>query len=84
MENTHKASLHIHWYIIFFSEHLNRFKKGNPIDLPPSEKYTVTPQDDPEQSSYTCQGFRKGRPSYSKKSEELKTKNLRELLKPGS
>ncbi|XP_068608306.1 carcinoembryonic antigen-related cell adhesion molecule 5-like [Brachionichthys hirsutus] len=55
------------------------FKEDRPMDLPPSEKYTVTPQNDPDQSLYTCQGNRHGRPSYSKTSEQFKTKNL--LLK---
>nr|XP_020471862.1 titin-like isoform X5 [Monopterus albus] len=52
------------------------FKEGQPITLPPSEKYIVTPQNDPEQSLYTCQGIRTGRPSYSKPSDTFKTKNL--------
>nr|XP_019951972.1 PREDICTED: immunoglobulin superfamily member 1-like [Paralichthys olivaceus] len=55
------------------------FREGKPIDLPPSERHTVTPQSDPEQSLYTCRGVRSGRPSYSKLSNSFKTKNL--LLK---
>ncbi|XP_031700313.1 titin [Anarrhichthys ocellatus] len=55
------------------------FKDGQPIDLQPSEKHAVTPQNDPEQSLYTCKGIRTGRPSYSRSSDSLKTKNL--LLK---
>ncbi|XP_054464456.1 carcinoembryonic antigen-related cell adhesion molecule 5 [Anoplopoma fimbria] len=55
------------------------FKEGQPIDRPPSEKHAVTPQNDPEQSLYTCQGIRTGRPSYSRRSDSFKTKNL--LLK---
>ncbi|XP_040927567.1 B-cell receptor CD22 isoform X2 [Betta splendens] len=55
------------------------FRDGHEINLPLSEKHTVTPQDDPEQSRYTCKGVRSERPTYSKESEELKTKNL--LLK---
>ncbi|XP_034392960.1 titin-like isoform X2 [Cyclopterus lumpus] len=55
------------------------FRKGQSINLPPSEKHTVTPQNDPEQSLYTCQGIRTGRPSYSRSSDSFKTKNL--LLK---
>ncbi|XP_059190177.1 titin [Centropristis striata] len=55
------------------------FKAGERIDRPPSEKHTVTPQDDPEQSLYTCRGIRTGRPSYSTDSHSYKTKNL--LLK---
>ncbi|XP_034732680.1 uncharacterized protein LOC117947653 [Etheostoma cragini] len=54
------------------------FKEGQPINLL-SEKHTVTPEDDPEQSKYSCQGIRTGRPSYSKTSDLFKTKNL--LLK---
>ncbi|XP_069543563.1 hemicentin-2 [Brachyistius frenatus] len=50
------------------------FKEGQRMDLAPSEKYMVT-----EQSLYTCQGSRTGRPSYSKSSESFKTQNL--LLK---
>lgn len=48
------------------------------MNLQHSEKLTVTPQDDPEQSLYTCQGIRTERPSYSRTSDSLKTKNLRE------
>ncbi|XP_075952522.1 Fc receptor-like protein 5 [Anarhichas minor] len=55
------------------------FKEGQPINLQPSEKHAVTPQNDPEQSLYTCQGIRTGRPSYSRSSDYFKTKNL--LLK---
>nr|XP_020490707.1 titin-like [Labrus bergylta] len=55
------------------------FKEDKPINHPPSEKHIVTPQDNPEQSQYTCQGIRDGRPSYSKTSQHFMTKNL--LLK---
>nr|XP_033485460.1 titin isoform X2 [Epinephelus lanceolatus] len=55
------------------------FKEGQRINQPLTEKHTVTPQNDPEQSLYTCQGVSNGRPSYSKISESFKTKNL--LLK---
>ncbi|XP_034028369.1 carcinoembryonic antigen-related cell adhesion molecule 5 isoform X2 [Thalassophryne amazonica] len=55
------------------------FKEGEAVALPPSDKHTVMPQNDPEQSQYTCQGNRSGRPSYSQQSEPFKTKNL--LLK---
>ncbi|XP_044065660.1 basement membrane-specific heparan sulfate proteoglycan core protein isoform X2 [Siniperca chuatsi] len=55
------------------------FKENKQIDLEPSEKHTVTPQDNHEQSGYTCQGIRTGRPSYSKRSDPFNTKNL--LLK---
>ncbi|KAM6929339.1 basement membrane-specific heparan sulfate proteoglycan core protein [Lycodopsis pacificus] len=55
------------------------FKEGQPIKLLPSEKHAVTPQNDPEQSMYTCQGISTGRPSYSRSSDSFKTKNL--LLK---
>ncbi|MEQ2287244.1 hypothetical protein AMECASPLE_010418 [Ameca splendens] len=48
-------------------------------ELYSSLKYTVTPQDDPEQSLYTCQGFSDKRPLYSKRSDSYRTKNL--LLK---
>ncbi|XP_034551723.1 titin [Notolabrus celidotus] len=54
------------------------FREDKPIQKM-SEKYVVTPQNDPEQSQYTCMGIRNGRPSYSKRSEHFKTKNL--LLK---
>ncbi|KAL3064292.1 hypothetical protein OYC64_000555 [Pagothenia borchgrevinki] len=54
------------------------FKERRPINLI-SEKHTVTPQNNPEQSLYTCQGIRSGRPTYSKFSESFTTKNL--LLK---
>lgn len=60
-----------------------RFKEGQQVDQPPSahtETYTVTPQDDPEQSQYTCRGIRNGRPAYSRFSEQFKTKNLREYI----
>ncbi|XP_067096977.1 Fc receptor-like protein 5 [Osmerus mordax] len=39
-------------------------------------KYTVTPQEDPDQSQYSCEGQREGRPSYSTRSEAFKTRNL--------
>ncbi|XP_028438390.1 basement membrane-specific heparan sulfate proteoglycan core protein [Perca flavescens] len=55
------------------------WKEGQPINVSLSEKYTVTPENNPEQSLYTCQGNRTGRPSYSKTSDSFKTKNL--LLK---
>ncbi|XP_056278742.1 titin-like isoform X2 [Pseudoliparis swirei] len=55
------------------------FREGQLINLPPSEKHTITPQNDPEQSVFTCQGIRTGRPSYSRSSDSFKTKNL--LLK---
>ncbi|KAI9530687.1 hypothetical protein NQZ68_000177 [Dissostichus eleginoides] len=55
------------------------FKEGRPINHLISEKHKVTPQNNPEQSLYTCQGIRSGRPSYSKFSESFTTKNL--LLK---
>ncbi|KAF3860482.1 hypothetical protein F7725_000737 [Dissostichus mawsoni] len=57
----------------------HRFKEGRPINHLISEKHKVTPQNNPEQSLYTCQGIRSGRPSYSKFSESFTTKNL--LLK---
>uniref|UniRef100_A0A8C5D658 Titin-like n=1 Tax=Gouania willdenowi TaxID=441366 RepID=A0A8C5D658_GOUWI len=55
------------------------FKEEHPINSPPSEKHIVTPQNDPDQREYKCQGERNGRPSYSKQSTTFKTKNL--LLK---
>ncbi|KAM7411848.1 hypothetical protein PAMA_021701 [Pampus argenteus] len=55
------------------------FKAGEPIILQASEKHTATPQNDPEQSAYTCRGIRTGRPSYSEESSSFTTKNL--LLK---
>ncbi|KAK5923718.1 hypothetical protein CgunFtcFv8_000663 [Champsocephalus gunnari] len=55
------------------------FKEGRQINHLISEKHTVTPQNNTEQSLYTCQGIRSGRPSYSKFSESFTTKNL--LLK---
>uniref|UniRef100_UPI0037E79CD5 Fc receptor-like protein 5 isoform X2 n=1 Tax=Semicossyphus pulcher TaxID=241346 RepID=UPI0037E79CD5 len=55
------------------------FKDNKPVKEEHSKRYTVTPQNNPEQSQYTCMGIRNGRPSYSKTSEYLKTKNL--LLK---
>ncbi|XP_035864206.1 carcinoembryonic antigen-related cell adhesion molecule 5-like isoform X4 [Sander lucioperca] len=55
------------------------FKEGHPINFSLSEKHTVTPENDPEQSLYTCKGIRTGRPSYSKTSDSFHTKNL--LLK---
>ncbi|XP_028265658.1 carcinoembryonic antigen-related cell adhesion molecule 5-like isoform X2 [Parambassis ranga] len=50
-----------------------------PINQSTSDKHIVTPQNDPDQSLYTCKGVRNGRPSYSKTSESFRTKNL--LLK---
>ncbi|KAM9350973.1 cell adhesion molecule CEACAM5 [Symphorus nematophorus] len=56
------------------------FKGNEEINLLPSKKHTVTPQDDPEQSLYTCKGIQETkRPFYSKTSDPFKTKNL--LLK---
>ncbi|XP_074500369.1 hemicentin-1 isoform X2 [Sebastes fasciatus] len=55
------------------------FKDWTPIDHLQSEKHSVTPQNDPNQSPYTCKGIRNGRPSYSRKSDSFQTKNL--LLK---
>lgn len=56
----------------------NRFKEQDLLNVTQSEKHIVTPHNDPEQSVYFCKGVRDGRPSYSKKSDALKTKNLRE------
>ncbi|XP_051914558.1 titin isoform X3 [Hippocampus zosterae] len=55
------------------------FKEGQWIMNSSSDKYTVTPQNDPAQSQYICQGIHSGRPSYSQRSDALATKNL--LLK---
>ncbi|XP_061669289.1 B-cell receptor CD22-like [Syngnathoides biaculeatus] len=55
------------------------FSKGQQLVNSSSDRYTVTPQNDPEQSQYICQGIRSGRPSYSKGSAPLTTRNL--LLK---
>ncbi|XP_077430957.1 cell adhesion molecule CEACAM5 isoform X3 [Vanacampus margaritifer] len=55
------------------------FMEGQQIVNSSSDKYTVTPQNDPVQSQYICQGVRSGRPSYSKGSDPLATRNL--LLK---
>ncbi|GLD46134.1 titin-like isoform X2 [Lates japonicus] len=54
-------------------------KESEEINQLPSERHTVTPQNDPNQSLYTCKGIRAGRPSYSKCSDSFKTRNL--LLK---
>ncbi|XP_044207545.1 obscurin [Thunnus albacares] len=54
-------------------------KEGEPINQTFSEKYTVTPHNNPEQSLYTCRGVRTARPFYSKDSQSFATKNL--LLK---
>lgn len=55
------------------------YKEGLEIKGEYFNKYTVTPQDDPKQSSYTCKGSRTERPFYSKDSDSFRTKNL--LLK---
>ncbi|CAL1606233.1 unnamed protein product [Knipowitschia caucasica] len=55
------------------------FKGDEKIEQPLSYEHTVTPQNDPDQSQYMCQGVRSGRPSYTKHSQPLKTTNL--LLK---
>ncbi|XP_062283587.1 titin isoform X2 [Scomber scombrus] len=54
-------------------------KAGKQVSLSSSEKYVVTPQNNPEQGSYSCQGLRTERPSYSEDSSSFATKNL--LLK---
>lgn len=58
-------------------QYFNRYKEGKTISLSTSEKHTVTPHNDPEQSQYTCHGVRSERPLYSKESQLFKTKNLR-------
>ncbi|XP_037136662.1 titin isoform X2 [Syngnathus acus] len=55
------------------------FIEGQRIANASSDRYTVTPQNDPQQSQYVCRGDRNGQPSYSQDSESLATKNL--LLK---
>ncbi|XP_015823441.3 Fc receptor-like protein 5 [Nothobranchius furzeri] len=55
------------------------FKENEQVDLPLSEEHKVTPQDDPDQSRYTCKGTRNERPFYSVTSDSYRTKNL--LLK---
>ncbi|XP_017270631.1 basement membrane-specific heparan sulfate proteoglycan core protein isoform X2 [Kryptolebias marmoratus] len=55
------------------------FREEKLLNLTPSEKHIVTPQANPEQGHYTCQGIRNERPFYSRTSEPFKTKNL--LLK---
>ncbi|XP_041656198.1 hemicentin-1 isoform X2 [Cheilinus undulatus] len=55
------------------------FKEGKSIDQLVSARHTVTPENNPEQSQFTCRGIRDGRPKQSKLSEQFKTKNL--LLK---
>ncbi|XP_077464560.1 cell adhesion molecule CEACAM5 [Stigmatopora argus] len=52
------------------------FIEGQVILNTSSNRYTVTPQNDPKQSEYVCRGIRPGRPSYSKRSDPLATKNL--------
>ncbi|CAG6021479.1 unnamed protein product [Menidia menidia] len=55
------------------------FMENDKLEESTSERHIVTPNNDPEQHPYTCQGVRQGRPFYSKMSAPLKTKNL--LLK---
>lgn len=55
------------------------FREDEQMELSHSEKHVVTPQNDQDQSVYTCKGVRSGRPSYSKTSSSFGTKNL--LLK---
>lgn len=65
----------------YLSEKFDRYKADQPIKEQASEQsqtHKVTPQNDPDQSEYTCEGKRIGRPSYSKISDHYKTKNLRE------
>ncbi|XP_076022710.1 basement membrane-specific heparan sulfate proteoglycan core protein isoform X2 [Genypterus blacodes] len=52
------------------------FKEVQNIDHISSHIHLVTPQNDPEQSLYACQGVRAGRPNYSTKSAQFKTKYL--------
>ncbi|XP_014886592.1 basement membrane-specific heparan sulfate proteoglycan core protein isoform X5 [Poecilia latipinna] len=55
------------------------YKEGINVSQSPSSKYKVTPNNDPEQSSYTCEGIRNERPLFSVRSDSYRTKNL--LLK---
>ncbi|XP_074538362.1 obscurin isoform X1 [Halichoeres trimaculatus] len=55
------------------------FKEGQRIENSVSKQHSVTPDNDPDQSHYICQGIRNVRPFYSRKSEQFITKNL--LLK---
>lgn len=43
-----------------------------------SKKYTVTPNNDTDQSQYSCKGISNKRPFYSEVSHQYETKNLRE------
>ncbi|XP_008411979.1 basement membrane-specific heparan sulfate proteoglycan core protein isoform X2 [Poecilia reticulata] len=54
-------------------------KEGINVSQSPSSIYKVTPHNDPEQSSYTCEGIRTERPLFSVRSDSYRTKNL--LLK---
>ncbi|XP_063320916.1 obscurin-like [Pelmatolapia mariae] len=58
--------------------HYTWFKEGEQIDSF-NVTHTVTPSNDPDQSTYTCRAFAVERPLYSKFSDSFKTKNL--LLK---
>uniref|UniRef100_A0A3P8S437 Ig-like domain-containing protein n=1 Tax=Amphiprion percula TaxID=161767 RepID=A0A3P8S437_AMPPE len=55
------------------------FRGDQLINTSLSVRYTVTPNNDPDQSTYTCKGIRTERPAYSKISAPYKTRNL--LLK---
>uniref|UniRef100_A0A3B3YUG6 Ig-like domain-containing protein n=1 Tax=Poecilia mexicana TaxID=48701 RepID=A0A3B3YUG6_9TELE len=55
------------------------YKEGINVSQSTSSKYKVTPNNDPEQSSYTCEGIRNERPLFSVRSDSYRTKNL--LLK---
>lgn len=58
--------------------HYTWFKEGERIDSF-NVTHTVTPSNDPDQSTYTCCAHADERPLYSKSSDSFKTKNL--LLK---
>ncbi|XP_043967039.1 carcinoembryonic antigen-related cell adhesion molecule 5-like isoform X3 [Gambusia affinis] len=60
------------WNYTWYKEDIN-------VSRSLSSTYKVTPHDDPEQSSYTCEGIRTERPMYSQRSDSYRTKNL--LLK---
>lgn len=65
---------------MFNMQKFYRYKDGKEIDLveQESKRYVVTPQNDPDQSQYSCRGNSSKRPLYSEMSNQYETKNLRE------
>ncbi|XP_054905536.1 titin [Poeciliopsis prolifica] len=55
------------------------YKEGINVSQSLLSTHKVTPNNDPEQSSYTCEGIRTERPMFSQRSDSYRTKNL--LLK---